>query len=82
MKRNRSPIAFSAVIFGLVIALISVANPAQSHSSDSLKIKRLEKELKNLRWCINKNYDRFGIEQTFRGPYDDPNKFEWNPSKC
>jgi len=81
MNRLKSLKIPYVIILFLITSLVFAVNPAESHSNDSSKIKRLERELANLRYCINQNYDKFGVSQ-FRGPYDDPNKIQWYPNKC
>lgn len=55
MKKQKGNIAVYVLAIALVIASAINANQAQSHSSDSAKIRTLEREIASLRSCLNSN---------------------------
>ena len=55
MKKQRGNIAVYVLAIALVVASVINANQAQSHSSDTAKIRTLEREISSLRSCLNSN---------------------------
>jgi hypothetical protein len=55
MKKQRGNIAVYVLAIALVVASAINANQAQSHSSDTAKIRTLEREISSLRSCLNSN---------------------------
>ena len=55
MKKQRGNIAVYILAIALVVASAINANQAQSHSSDTARIRTLEREISSLRSCINSN---------------------------
>ena len=55
MKKKKGNIAIYVLAISLVIASAINANLAHSHSSDSAKIRTLEREIASLRSCLNSN---------------------------
>ena len=55
MKKQKGNIAVYVLALALVIASVINANQAQSHSSDSAKIRTLERQIASLRSCLNSN---------------------------
>ena len=55
MKKQKGNIAVYVLAIALVITSAINANQAQSHSSDTSKIRMLEREIASLRLCLNSN---------------------------
>jgi len=55
MKKQRGNIAVYVLAIALVVTSAINANQAQSHSSDTAKIRTLEREISSLRSCLNSN---------------------------
>ena len=55
MKKQKGNIAVYVLAIALVISSAINANQANGHSSDSAKIRTLERELLSLRSCLNSN---------------------------
>lgn len=55
MKRQKGNITVYILALALIVSSAINANQAQSHSSDSAKIRMLEREIASLRSCVNSN---------------------------
>jgi len=55
MKKIGKNLPVYVLAIALVVSSIINANQAQSHSSDTSKIRSLEREIASLRSCINSN---------------------------